>query len=200
MLTAAAQLYSDVFTPELFVLLCGLCLIGYEWRGLPNPSLTGLGARLGVLALGWAIGLVIYEGVPLLFETVPTWTPDATGSAGLGVGVLVIWLGWRVWAWGEYVPVFSALLVGVTVPHLLITPLWDISTHVLYAVVPAGYLVTVDRRFAPLAAIAVGMVFARPWAGAHTWLQSVAGLVLGIGFVAAYLRYEGGRIERTPQL
>jgi len=162
MLADAAQFYSDVFTPELFVLLCGLCLIGYEWSGLADRSWTGLGARLGVLALGWTIGLAIYEGVPLLFETVPTWGPDATGSAGLGVGVLVIWLGWRVRAWGEYVPVFSGLLVAVTIPHLLVTPFWDISTHVLYAVVPAGYLLTVDRRFAPLAVIAVGMVFARP--------------------------------------
>jgi len=197
MLTQAAQLYSDVFTPELFVLLCGLCLIGYEWHGHADRSLAGICARVSVLALGWAAGLAIYEGVPLLFETTPTWTPDATGSAGLGVGVVVIWLGWRVWGWGEYVPVFSALLVGVTGPHLLITPFWDISTHVLYAVVPAGYLLSVDRRFAPLAAIAVGMVFARPWAGAHTWPQSIAGLLLGIGFVAAYLWHEAGESERT---
>lgn len=195
--TAAAQLYSDVFTPELFVLLCGICLIGYEWYGLADRSPAGLSARLGVLTLGWAVGLAIYEGVPLLFETVPTWTPDATGSAGLGVGILVIWLSWRRFAWGEYVPGFSALLVGVTIPHLLITPFWDISTHVLYAVVPAGYLTVVDRRFAPLAAIAVGMVLARPWAGAHTWPQSIAGLLLGVAFVGGYLWYDGGLGERT---
>jgi len=131
MLTDAAQLYTDLFAPELFVLLCGLSLIGYEWRGVPDRAGVGLGARLGVLALGWAIGLVLYTGVPLLLGTVPEWGPDATGSAGLGVGVLVIWLGWRRWGWGEYVPVFSGLLVGVTVPHLLITPFWDISSHVL---------------------------------------------------------------------
>ena len=195
MRTEVARLYSDVFTPELFVLYCGLLLIGYEWHGRADRSLPGLGVRLGVLALGWAIGLVIYEGVPLLLATVPEWGPDATGSVGLAVGVGVIWLGWRVWAWGEYVPVFSALLVGVTVPHLLITPLWDISTHVLYAVVPAGYLLSVDRRFAPLAIVALGMVVARPWAGAHTWLQSVAGLLLGVVFVGASLRSD---TLRTP--
>jgi hypothetical protein len=192
----AAQLYSDVFTPELFVLLCGLCLIAYEWRTVADRSIGGLGARYGVLAAGWAVGLAIYEGVPVLFDTVPEWGPDATGSVGLGVGILVIWLGWRLFDWGASVPVFSGLLVGVTVPHLLITPFWDISTHVLYAVVPAGYLLAVDRRFAPLGAVAVGMVFARPLAGAHTWLQSIAGLLLGVTFVGAYLWYDG---ERKPE-
>lgn len=190
MLTETAQLYSDVFTPELFVLLCGVLLIGYEWRGLADRSPAGLGARLGVLALGWAVALVIYEGVPLLFESTPTWASDATGSAGLGVGILLIWLGWRRFEWGSHVPVFSALLVGVTVPHLLITPFWDISTHVLYTVVPAGYLGLVDTRFAPLTLVALGMVFARPLAGAHTWPQSVAGLLLGVAFVGASLRYD----------
>ncbi|WP_277540180.1 hypothetical protein [Haloarcula laminariae] len=198
MLTDTARLYSDVFAPELFVLLCGACLIGYEWYGLTDRSPVGLGARFGVLALGWAVGLAIYEGVPVLFESAPAWAPDATGSLGLGVGILVIWLGWRRFEWGSHVPVFSALLVGVTVPHLLITPFWDISTHVLYAVVPAGYLVRVDRRFAPLALVALGMVFARPLAGAHTWPQSVAGLVLGVAFVAASHRYDSQR-SAVPQ-
>ncbi len=197
MLTEVAQLYSDVFTPELFVLLCGVLLIGYEWYGLAGRSPVGLGARLGVLALGWGVALAIYEGVPLLFERTPTWASDATGSAGLGVGILLIWLGWRRFEWGSHVPVFSALLVGVTVPHLLITPFWDISTHVLYAVVPAGYLALVDTRFAPLALVALGMVGARPLAGAHTWPQSVAGLLLGIAFVTASLRYDSERRQRS---
>jgi len=40
-------------------------------------------------------------------------------------------------------------------------------------VVPAGYLLVVDRRFAPLALVAIGMMFARPFAGAHTWPHTV---------------------------
>lgn len=190
MLTEAARVYSDVFAPELFVLGCGLLCIGYEWHQRPGRTRTGLGARVGVLAVGWAIGLVIYEGVPALVGTVPEWGPDATGSAGLGVGVLLIALAWRLRAWGDLVPGFSALLVVVTVPHLIITPFWDISTHVLYAVVPAGYLQAVDVRFTPLSVVAVGMVAARPLAGAHTWLQSVAGLALGVVSVGAYLWYD----------
>lgn len=196
MLSDAARLYADVFAPELFVLFCGLCLIGYEWRAVTGRSLAGLGARVSVLAVGWAVGLAVYEGVPLLVGTVPEWGPDATGSAGLGLGILLIWLAWRRFDWGERVPVFSALLVAVTVPHLLITPFWDISTHVLYAVVPAGYLGSLDRRFVPLAVVAAGMVVARPLAGAHTWPQSIAGLLLGVAAVAAWRRYDG---EQTPE-
>lgn len=187
MLTEVATGYAAVFAPELFVLLCGLLCVGYEWRGRAERAVSGLGARIGVMAVGWAIGLVIYKGVPALVGTVPEWGPDATGSAGLGVGVLVIYFGWRLREWGDLVSGFSALLVAVTIPHLLITPFWDISSHVLYAVVPAGYLQAADVRFTPLSVVAVGMMFARPLAGAHTWLQSVAGLALGLAFVGAAL-------------
>jgi len=63
----------------------------------------------------------------------------------------------------------------VTLPHLLLTPFWDVSSHVLYAVVPAGYLVTLDGRFTPFTIVAAGMVVACPLVGAHIWLQSIRG-------------------------
>jgi membrane-associated phospholipid phosphatase len=87
--------------------------------------------------------------------------------------------------WGTVVPGFAALLVGVTVPHLLITPFWDVSSHVLYAVAPAGYLFLVDRRFVPLVVVGLGMVVARPLARAHTWTESIGGLVLASVFLIA---------------
>ncbi|WP_254280316.1 hypothetical protein [Haloarcula marina] len=186
MLRGISQTYSAVFAPELFVLLCGLLLVGYEWRDAATRSVAGLGARLGVLGSGWAVAFLIYQGVPRMVAAVPEWGLDATGSAGLGVGILVIWAGWRWRDWGDLVPGFAAILVAVTVPHLAVTPFWDISSHVLYAVVPAGYLLFVDTRFVPLFVIALGMVLARPLAGAHTWLQSVGGLALALVFLAAY--------------
>ncbi|MFC7018756.1 hypothetical protein ACFQHP_03435 [Halomicroarcula sp. GCM10025743] len=188
MLTEVAQTYSDVFAPEIFVLVCGLLLIGYEWRAVPDRSLATLGARVATLGVGWAVAFLVYQGVPRLVAHPPTWAPDATGSAGLGLGVLLIWAVWRRRRWGTLVPGFAALLVGVTVPHLLVTPFWDVSSHVLYAVVPAGYLGLVDWRFAPLSALALGMVVARPLAGAHTWLQSIGGLLLGVVFLWAAVR------------
>jgi len=90
-------------------------------------------------------------------------------------------------------PELSLLLIAATVPHLLITPFWDVSSHVLYAAVPAGYLAVVDRRFVPVLVVPVGMVFARPLAGAHTWPESIGGFVLA-GLVLAgvgYLRDRG---------
>jgi len=102
---------------------------------------------------------------------------------------LLIAFAWHLWDWGDLVPGFSTPLVIVTVPHLVITPFWDISTHVLYVVVPAGYLQAVNARFAPLSVVAVGMVAAWPLAGVHTWLQSVAGLALGVASVGVFLWY-----------
>ena len=188
MLTDAAKLYSAVFSPEYFVLLCTLALLGYEWRGESGRGASGLAARLLAVVAGWAVAFAIYESTGVLFDTVPSWGPDFTGSIGLGVGVLVIGGAWRARDWGGHVPRLAALLFGLTVAHTAITPFWDVSSHVAYTVAPAGYLVAADRRFAPLFAIAVLMVLARPLAGAHTWLQSVGGLVLAATFLSG-LRY-----------
>ncbi|WP_277555846.1 hypothetical protein [Halobaculum limi] len=188
MLSSIAVTYSAVFAPELFVLVCGLLIVVYEWRLSTRRLLVGLGKRIGALGIGWALAFVVYQGLPQLFASTPSWILDATGSLGLGIGLLAIWGFWRTASWGTYVPEFAGVLVAVTIPHLLITPFWDISSHVLYAVVPAGYLGLVDRRFFPLVVIALGMVAARPLAGAHTWLESVGGLVLGVLFVGMFFR------------
>ena len=190
MFTGLARTYSDVFAPEYFVLLCAITLIIYEWRETSAGAPRRLAARVGVLGLGWTVGLAIYEGVPAMYDSTPTWAADFTGSLGLGVGVLVIWLVWHRLDWGRLVPEFSLLLVALTVPHLVVTPFWDVSSHVAYATVPAGHLATVERRFAPFFAVPVAMVFARPLAGAHTWLQSVGGFVLGGAFLVGLLVLE----------
>jgi hypothetical protein len=196
MLPDLARTYSAVFAPEFFVLVCSLLVISYEWRTDSERSLPGLGARVGVLGLGWVVAFAIYRGVPRLVGDLPEWGADFTGSAGLGVGIVLIWFVWQRRDWGDLVPAFSLLLVGVTVPHLLITPIWDVSSHVIYAVVPSGYLLLVNTRFASLAVIAVGMVFARPLAGAHTWLQSIAGLLLSAVVLIGFIRF-GSPPERS---
>lgn len=187
MIERAATLYSELFAPEYFLLLCTVALIAYEWRRIGAGGLPALAARLGVLLVGWILAFAIYEAGPRVFETPPAWASDATGSLGLGAGFLLIWLVWRVRDWGPTVPEFALLLVAVTVPHLAITPFWDVSSHVLYAGVPAGYLTFLDRRFAPTVIVPVGMVPGRPLAGAHTWAQSVGGLVLAVVVLAGFL-------------
>jgi hypothetical protein len=188
MLTDAAQTYSTVFAPELFVLLCGLFLIGYEWRGSETASSTGFGARIAVLGVGWLVAFAVYQGVPQLVDTLPERGSDVTASIGLSVGIMVIWVIWRLRDWGTVTSGFAALIVGVTIPHLLITPVWDISGHVLYAMTPAGYLFLIDRRFVPLLVVGLGMVIARPLAGAHTWPQSLGGFALAGAFLVAASR------------
>lgn len=186
MSASIASTYSAVFAPELFVLLCGLTAVCYEWWRSTRRSWAGIAARIAVLGLGWAVAFAVYQGAPRLLAAAPAWTTDATGSVGLGVGLSVVWGWWRRADWGAIVPDYALVLVAVTVPHFLITPLWDVSSHVLYAVVPAGFLALVDRRAAPLVLVALGMVVARPLAGAHTWGESLGGLALGVAALAAY--------------
>lgn len=179
MFESVARTYSAVFAPEYFVLVCAVALIVYEWRAPVDRRHRQLASRFGVLVFGWVVAFAIYESAPAVFPASVTWRTDFMGSLGLAVGVLLIWAAWRRWEWGEEVPEFCAMLVGLTAVHLAITPFWDVSSHVAYAVAPAGFLAAVDRRFFPLLIVPVGMVFARPLAGAHTWLQSIGGVVLG---------------------
>ena len=195
MSASIAPTYSAAFAPELFVLLCGLVAVGYELRRSTRPSTsdlwTEIAARVGVLGFGWAVAFAVYRGLPGLLATAPAWTTNATGSVGLGVGLLVIRGWWRRAEWGTVVPEYALLVVAVTVPHLVITPVWDLSSHVLYAVVPAGFLTLVGRRAAPPALVAPAIVVARPPAGAHTWAESLGGLVLGVAALAAYASVAG---------
>ncbi|WP_323191329.1 hypothetical protein [Halostella sp. PRR32] len=192
MVSSVAGTFSAVFAPEYFVLLCTLALIGYEWRAAPARNYPGLAVRVGALAAAWAVAYVVYDAGPVLFDTVPEWGPDFTGSLGIAVGFFLLWAVWRLRIWGPLLPALSAVLLGLTVPHLLLTPFWDVSSHVAYAAAPAGYLALLDRRFSPLLAAPVGMVVARPLAGAHTWPESIGGLLLAAGVLACF-RYVRGR-------
>lgn len=190
MIESLAHMFSEVFAPEYFVLLCGVTLILYEWSHVSSTGIRGLVARFGVLVLGWIVAFVIYKGGPALFKSAPPWATDFAGSLGLAVGIVLIGVVWYMRGWGRLVTEFSLWLVAVTVPHLVITPFWDISSHVLYAATPAGYLALVDRRFGPYLLVPLGMVVSRPLAGAHTWLQSIGGLFLACLFIVGlyYMR------------
>lgn len=199
MVSDAAQVYSAVFAPELFVLGCIAVLVGYEWRaaGTAGGRLRDLGTRLGVIGLAWLVAFVVYQGLLAVLESVPEWGPDATGSVGLALGMLLIWAVWREREWGIHVRTFALALIAVTVPHLLITPFWDISSHVLYALVPAGYLFLVTVRFAPFVLVGLGMVVARPLAGAHTWPESVGGFALSVVALVVLFHRRSHRADRS---
>jgi membrane-associated phospholipid phosphatase len=86
------------------------------------------------------------------------------------------------------VPPYCLLLVGTSVLHALVVPVWDVSSHVLYAVVPTAYLLAVDRRFAVLAAVPPALVWSRVSLGAHTLAEALGGFALGLLIAVAALR------------
>lgn len=198
MLDAAAQAYSDVFAPELFVLYCVVLLAAYELRG-GDAALRPVAARLGAIAAGWVLAYAVVAGVPQVVDASAGWREDVVESVALVLGLGAIWLAWRRRSWGECVPRFVALLVLVTVPHVLVVPFWDVSGHVLYATTSAGALLAADRRFLPLVVVPLGMVASRPLAGAHTWPQAVGGLLLGAAVVlAAHVVWDARRLRGVP--
>lgn len=197
MATELARIYAGLFAPEYFLLLCTLTLLLYERRSGVRRGHSI--PQIGVIAAAWALAFTVYRATPILFERVPAWGADVVGGLGLALGFLLVRTVWKLRRWGPLVPEFAALLIALSVLHSIVTPVWDVSSHVIYTTAPAGYLSFVDRRFAPLLVVAAGMVVSRPLTGAHTWLQSVGGFVLASTFVLglARLRSRGGATVGT---
>ncbi|MFW5911491.1 MAG: hypothetical protein ACOCQV_02015 [Halolamina sp.] len=195
----AADVVSTVFTPELFVLVATLLLVGYEWRD--RFSLRSLGTRLGVVVAAWVVAFAVYEGGVQLVGTPVPGGEDFFAALGLIVAFAGIWLAWRRFDWDALVPPYAALLVATSLLHLVVVPLWDTSSHVIYGAVPAGALVATDRRFAPLLAVVPLLVWSRIATGAHTVDEAlggllVAGVVLGGAFALG--RLPGESTAKAP--
>lgn len=180
---ALAELYSTVFAPELFVLVATLLLVGYEWRTAGWTGRT-LAARLGAVGGAWALAFAVYRGGPRLVATSVPGGEDFYASLGLLVGFAVIWVAWSRQAAASVGPRYCLLLVATSVIHAVVVPVWDVSSHVLYAVVPTASLATVDRRFAVLFVVPAGMVWSRVTVDAHSLPEAAAGLGLGLLVVA----------------
>lgn len=175
----AAAVYSTVFAPELFVLLATLLLVGYEWRTSGWTART-VAVRLGAVVVAWALALAVYQGGPSLVSGPVPGGEDLYASAGLVAGFAVIWLVWSRQSVASAGPRYCLVLVATSVIHAAVVPVWNVSSHVLYAVVPTVYLATVDRRFAVLFVVPLGMVWSRVSVAAHSLPEAVAGLGLGL--------------------
>jgi hypothetical protein len=130
------------------------------------------------------LAFAVYQGGPRLVSTDLPGGEDFFAALGLIVAFGAIAFAWRRLDWGSLVPPYAALLVVTSLLHLVVVPLWDASSHVIYAAVPAGALVAADRRFAPLLAVPPALVWSRIATGAHTVDEAaggllVAGVVLG---------------------
>lgn len=172
-----AELISAAFAPELFVLGATLLVVGCEpsdddWRS------STFALRVSAVLVAFALAFAVYRGGPSAVSGSVPGGDDFFASAGLIVGFAVIWLLWTRREWGIAVPTYSLLLIVTSVLHVVIVPTWDVSSHVLYAAVPTGYLLTVDRRFVVLLAVPLVLVWSRVTLEAHTLGESLGALVV----------------------
>lgn len=189
-----AELLSTVFTPELVVLAVTLLVVGWELRGVDwrLPELVG---RVAVVGVAWALAFAVYQGGPALLSVSAPGGEDFFAGLGLLVGFALIGAVWRRRVWGSLVPAYCLLLVATSAVHVLVVPVWDVSSHVVYAAVPAGFLATVDRRFVALLVVPLGLAWSRVALGAHTLDQSIGALAVAavlVGAVVSRRRSETG--------
>lgn len=190
----AMDLYPYVFHPAIVVGAGAFVLIYHEWaRQDADPSVLfgRIGAFLGagLLSLLPTLGYVLFTGQGL-FEVTKgnVWQVDALVASGIFIATATTWLVWRYFDWGTTVPGYVEALAIVTIPYVALSPFWNISGHVILALTPTLYVTLVDRRFWPSLAIPVVMVPNRVYLGAHTWAQSVGGLLLATGIVVGVFR------------
>ena len=86
----------------------------------------------------------------------------------------------------------------MTVPYAALSPFWDISGHVIFALTPTLYLALVDRKYAPLLAVPVVMVPNRVYLNAHSLAQSVVGFAVAAAIVFGLYRVRARRPNRRP--
>jgi len=173
-----------VFHPITVLGMGTLLLIRYEWA-FQDRNRSALWRRVGVfLGAGLAsllpvaaFMLVTGSGV---METTKgnAWEVDALVAGGLFITSLVTWLVWRRYDWGQLVPTAMQALLVVTIPYALLSPFWNVSGHVITALMPTLYLTLVDRKYWPLLIIPVVMVPNRIYLDAHTWAQVIGAFVI----------------------
>lgn len=180
------QTFEAVFHPLWVATATVLILVLYEWRR-HSGDLVQLGKRVGVVVVLIALGRLPALGYVLLspigFQKALTNPPpavDVVSVIGVALTAVALWAVWRYFDWGRLVPGGAAVLLGTLVPYIAIAVFWDISGHVTFDTSLAVYLFAVDRRFAPVFLIPLVAIVNRPYVGAHTWLQSIAGFVLGL--------------------
>lgn len=199
MLRDLAHVYSEVFAPELFLLVCVLGLVVYEWRQTTPTAWSALVLRFTTVGIAWGLAFLLAQVPDEFLTDTPYWISDLFAGLGIAVGFLFIATVWRRNGWGRTLPELAIVLIALTVAHSILVPFWDVSSHVAYTATPVGYLLTISRRFFPLILVPSGMVFSRPLTGAHTWIESIGGGVLALIFIAGFLWYQTREASATSE-
>jgi membrane-associated phospholipid phosphatase len=206
-LLSKAMWYFPYVVHPITVLGIGIItLIYYEW-GRQNADRSALRLRIGGFLGAGVLALTPTAGYFLLLGTNPvqatqgnSWEMDALVASGLFIAAGVIWGLWRHFDWGSLVPGMMQAIAAVTVPYAVLSPVWNVSGHVFFALVPTLYLTLVDRRFWPLLAIPVITIGNRIYLDAHTVAQSVGGFLIGtIVVVGLYWIQTDGSLRAEPE-
>lgn len=205
MIRDLAHVYSQVFAPELFLLVCVVGLVIYERNQTSQAPRAALLPQIATIGLAWGIAFLLMQLSNVLFTNPPYWIADLFAGLGITVGFSVITVIWIRNGWGHLLPELAVVLIALTIIHSVLVPVWNISSHVAYTAASVGYLLTLSRRFLPTVLIPSGMILSRPLIGAHTWGEAIGGgivaiLVLGSFVVIIkpkFLSYVLGRAPTT---
>lgn len=168
-----------------------------------RASVRQLGVRLGAL-LAIEVASVVPVGLYLVARRPPVtrltagtdWRINLATVASLLVGGALLWGVWSAKSWGTTVSDAGVAIVAAAIPYGLVAPVWNVSGHVTFTLVPTLLLALADDRFWPALAIPAVMVVNRPVLGAHTWLQSLGGLVVGAVGVGVTIQSRSTRGEQ----
>ena len=206
LLSDAMTYYPYVFHPITLLGVGTLLAIHYEWaqQGADRSALRRrvagfLGA--GVLALVPTVTFFVVTGAnPIESTQGNSWVMDTLVASGVLIVAAVTWLVWRRFEWGDLVPGMMLTLAVVTVPYIGLSPVWNVSGHVILSLMPALYLTLIDRKFWPLLAIPAVMVPNRLYVDAHTLPQVIGALVIaGAITVGIYWWRAGGSLRPASE-
>lgn len=174
--------YKDAFDPKYFLFLSVIIIIFYDWKN-SSQNFKHFFPRLAVISMCYVAALITVDlTMHQIVEPIsvyPQYLKDFSNITGLILGLSLSIVLWRKLSYGKELIYGAFGLIIVSVPFTIISYFWNISGHVTFTAAPVTYLVLLDRRLALLYVIPVVMVFNRPFVGAHTPLQSIAGFILG---------------------
>ena len=168
--------YQDVLSPIYFLLLCAIIVVYLDWKEKGGSMM----ARVATIVASWVVAYAIYSLYFYLYPGSPQWVEDAFAVAGLMTAAAITYLVWSVKGYGRTTVGAIVSSMVVSIPYVVISPVWNISGHVAFTTAPAAFLTAIDRKFAPLFVVPIIMLVNRPIVGAHTVAESVAGLLLGL--------------------
>lgn len=203
-LLASAMRYYPYIVHPITVLGVGIVvLIHHEWaqQDVPRAALwrrIGLFLATGLLALLPTGAYFLIRGVnPIAATQGNSWQMDALVASGLFIVAALMWVLWRRFDSGPLVPGAMQTLIAVTVPYIALSPIWNVSGHVIIALMPTLYLTLLDRTFWPTLLIPIVMVWNRIYLNAHTWAQSIGGLLIATAIVIGVYRLQMSKSLRS---